>query len=193
MSIPIPTPPYFLKRETAELLVGHKISKEIFNWAVLGHRILVALEPPKRSIGSIIIPSTSQKFPARGYVIAAGELVGTKWHPASGEVAGYWPIKAGVETEHGVQWHPAPWTILGARIVFGAYAGEALVFEPDVDGDEGKDWVEAMRESGMDSLEWFRSPYKMLTDADPWLYDIRSINVGDPSDETPTEEPGLEG
>jgi hypothetical protein len=246
---PIPTPPFQLPRRAAELLVGHPISREVFAWPILGHRILVALDPPKRKIGSIEIPPSSQKFAARGHVIAVGELVGTKWHPASGEATGWWPITlslphlpavwccadfhraatprpiVGGETyavltsagwfmvdweeaaiggtngspitecphckrttrhnryEQRAESRPAPWTLLGVRVLFGSYAGEALVFEPDIDLDEGKDWVEALKESGTDSLEWWKSPYKTLTDGDLQYYDGRTLFVGEPKPE----------
>ena len=168
-------PPYILPRATAEALVGRRLPAELFDWPLLGHRILVALEPPKTRFGSIIVPVQSQKLPARGHVISAGELVGTPWHPASGECTAYWPLRSAIETEHGIRIVPDPSTILGARVLFSAYAGDALLLDPDDEGDPNQSWVEKMKEMGMDSLEWWRSPFKTMTDNDIISYHLPSL------------------
>ena len=147
--------PGVLAKDEAEDLVGHPLPDQLFEWVPIGHRIHVVVEAPKSKIGEIIVPKSAQKRPARGWVVAAGELVGTRWSP-SGEATGWWPLSP-------------PSTILGARVIFGAYAGRSLLIDP-TDGHKAalKDWFDE-KVSGVnfaDAMDDFLSPFKLLTDND---------------------------
>lgn len=182
----IPEPPYILDQATAERLTKRRLPRELFNWPPLGHRLYVVLEPPKTRYGLIHVPGQAQKLPARGTVIAVGELVGRRWTPASGECIGYWPLTASVETPDGIRQTPAPWTLLGVRVLFSAYAGEALLIDPDEEtNDDDKSWVDLLKEMNMDSLEWWKSPFKMMTDNDIIAPDWRTVRLPSSNDPSP--------
>jgi hypothetical protein len=183
----LPQSPYILPQAEAEALTGRRLPTSLFRCATLGHRILVVLEPPRTRIGRIHLASQSQKNSAWGRVIAAGDLVGQKWSP-SGECTGYWPIytPAIVGYEKGsddierpmVRTFPAPWTILGARVFLYAFSGDAVPVEPDdtTEADD-KSWVDKLEEMGMggQSLEYWKSPFKVATDNDVVFVDTDSV------------------
>lgn len=157
--IPMAYEPMVLAQEQAEELVGHPLPSQLFEWVPIGHRLVVVVEPPKQQIGRIHVPKSAQKRPARGWVVAAGELVGTRWSP-SGEATGWWPLSP-------------PDTVLGARVIFGAYAGRSLLIDPTEDHRTAlKEWFD-QNVSGVsfaDAMDEFLSPFKLLTDNDIWAF-----------------------
>jgi hypothetical protein len=168
----IPTPPYRLSREEASRITGRKLPADIFETAIIGHRILIVLEPPRTKIGRIHLASTSIKLPARGHVIMVGESVGEKWSP-SGECTGRWPVT--IRTPDG-QVSPAPWTLLGVRVVVWSYSGDSVPYEPD-DSDPDTSWLDNLTDMGMENLEWWKSPFKMVTDNDIQFFYPSTVNL----------------
>lgn len=173
---PLAYPPFILPQADAERIVGHPLPAELFEWAVTGHRILVVTDKPRDRYGPILLPKQSQKRPARGWVISCGELVGRPWHPAGGECVSYWPLSRPHTTEDGgTLWSPDPASILGARILFPAYAGEPITVDPDERSEKSlKEWADDYGDHG---LEAFRSPFRMMTDNEVFMYHIPSIRT----------------
>lgn len=80
--------------------------KPLQDFRPLNDRIAVERDPPERKIGSIVIPDTAQQKLARGTVVAIGP---------------------GAKDEDGER---MPMDVeLGARIVFGKYAGDEVKIE----------------------------------------------------------------
>jgi len=169
----VPYQPLVLAKADAEALVGHPLPQQLFDFIPLGHRIHVVVEPPKQQFGRIHVPKSAQKRPARGWVVAAGERVGQPWAP-SGEATGWWPLNP-------------PETILGARVVFGAYAGRSLLIDPTDDHrDALKDWFDSSNTGGVnfaDAMDDYLSPFKLMTDADIWSFYGPQFFSTNPNDE----------
>lgn len=156
--------PWILDQERAEEIVGHPLPEPLFRWAPLGHRIIVVVEPPAEKAGVLYIPDRSKHRPARGWVVSAGELVGTRWAP-SGEATGWWPFSP-------------PESILGARIIFGTYAGRAIKIDPTE--DHKRTLEEWSRDHGVSygaAMDDYLSPFKLLTDNDIWATEITPIST----------------
>lgn len=138
--------PISLTQDQAEAVIGRKLPTELFQFVPLGHRIVVVREKPKTMHGKLHIPARSQTARAAGWVVAVGPDVGKgipNW-------VGRWP------------WPREQ--LLGAHIVFGAYAGQALMIDSDSTLDE---WVEEAGGTGH-TMDDYLSPFKLMTDNELW-------------------------
>lgn len=95
-----------------EALLGRPLPAELFEFQPWGHRIVVSRDEPLKRIGSIHVPDTAQLPPARGTVISCGPSVGLGRH----DYVGHCPV--------------TPERLIGARVLFGAYAGQSLKIDP---------------------------------------------------------------
>jgi co-chaperonin GroES (HSP10) len=135
-----------MERSDAETLTGYaSLPPELFETLPLGRRIYVIREKTRDKEGSIILPEQSQEARSVGWVVAAGPDIGL---PSTMPAGGRWP------------W--APHTILGTKVVFGAWKGQAL--KPDFD-DPTLPWV--LEAGGPRSVkDDAGSPFRIITDMD---------------------------
>ena len=103
-----------------ERLFGEAIHPAIASFVPFGRRLVVMREEPLRMYAGVIhIPENAVEIPARGWVIAVGNSVGSPWDPGA-PVLGIVPL--------------SPVQLLGCKVLFGMYAGQALLT-----GDTGED------------------------------------------------------
>lgn len=117
-------------REMIERLAGRTLPDEVFKLRPWGRRILVVRQEGPEEIGGIWLPDQAKEPLSVGWVVAVGPLVGTP-HPEYGG------------------WIGDPVDLLGRKVLFGKYAGQALLV-----GDR--------RETNYESL------YTVLSDVDVW-------------------------
>jgi hypothetical protein len=117
-----------------EAAVGRALPADLYTFRPWGRRLLVVREEAPDAIKGIWIPDNIKEPPAVGWVAACGPLVGTP--------------PPGMEAHFG-GWMRDPVDLLCKKVVFGKYAGQALLL-----GDR--------RETS------FESDYVVLDDLDVW-------------------------
>jgi hypothetical protein len=98
--------------EEMRKICGWKIPDRAFQYAPLGHRMIVALPPPVERIGRIIVPEVTGKNLrlGSGWIISVGDLVGR------------------ADTAHWTGTIPFdPHLAIGAKVTFGIHVGYAFL------------------------------------------------------------------
>jgi co-chaperonin GroES (HSP10) len=99
---------------------GETIHPNIAEFTPFGRRLVVMREAAVTMHGGVIhIPESAREVPARGWVIAVGNSIGSTWEPGA-PTLGTVPV--------------LPIRLIGCKILFGMYAGQALLT-----GDKGED------------------------------------------------------
>lgn len=99
---------YTADRAALEKHTGLVLPEEIFDFEPWGTRIVVAHVPSERRIGMIWVPEVAKQKVAQGWVVSVGARVGKGRYDYVG-------------------WCPCPpRELLGAKVVFGQYAGQTL-------------------------------------------------------------------
>lgn len=128
--------PVMANKTKLEAIVGRPLPEELFHFTPWGRRLVVVRENPvEMHKGIIYIPKQAQERPAVGWVASCGQDVGPSY-ASLGPTVGTSPFDAR--------------QLLGVKVLFGAYAGDALLI-----GDTGDN-------------DLFQSEFVMLTDADLW-------------------------
>ena len=107
-----PAQPLVADQAKLQALLGRELPDALFTFRPWGHRVVITRDEPLRKIGGIHVPETALTPPARGTVVSVGPLVGT----GHASFTGYCPY--------------LPQRLLGAKVLFGAYAGQSLRIDP---------------------------------------------------------------
>lgn len=132
---PVPGIPLLADPKAFEQYTGEPIHPAIADFTPFGRRLVVMREAPVAMHEGIIhIPESAREVPARGWIIAVGNSIGSTWEP-------------GVPTLGTIPVEPV--YLLGCKVLFGMYAGQALLT-----GDKGEDA--------------YRSRYLILDEGSVW-------------------------
>jgi len=94
--------------------LGGRIPPKLLQSTLLGHRIIIAIEPAEKvSPGGIIIPDAARDSGGAGFIIAIGQDVGAG-------TGGYDPWFPDAETREA--WFKEQRNLLGSHIVYGKFA-----------------------------------------------------------------------
>lgn len=139
---PVRRKPAVAERSSMEKLVGEPLPAELFTVVPWGHRLVVVREKPiETTQGGIIIPKPAQRQIDTGWVVAIGDRVGAE-DAFSVTYPGVAPIQP-------------PEALLGMKVTFAKYGGQALFPKQDSVGGAG-----------------YESRYVLLTDGDIYFHHI---------------------
>jgi co-chaperonin GroES (HSP10) len=115
LNIPLRAHPKLFEEYT-----GETIHPAIAEFVPFGRRLVVMREAALAMHSGVIhIPESAREVPARGWVIAVGNSIGSTWEPGV-PTLGTIPVTSDY--------------LLGCKILFGMYAGQAMLT-----GDKGED------------------------------------------------------
>jgi co-chaperonin GroES (HSP10) len=105
--------PLIATKDFMDKVTGRNLPAKVFSFRPWGRRMLVVREESPDKMGSVWIPETAKEPLATGWVLSVGPMVGTR-------------PQGGHPDENFGGWMGPRGHLIGMKVIFGMYAGQAF-------------------------------------------------------------------